>query len=322
MQMPAHMKRDALSTFLRTLVISALPIAAAACCSDRRELVFQRVDAFSISDGGVGDGGALPSSLCGEVCTSSDKTVYGCSIAEQTDAGITAVDCDEQVTKCTPIFAAGGRPPLGLRARRPIDAADPAGAFFAAMAHVEAAAVDGFDELAAALAAHGAPSVLVADARGAAADEARHARVAAAFARRFGAAAPPPVEIDAVAAPSLETLALANAREGCVLETWGAVVTAWQAHSAADRPVRRAFGNIARDELRHAELAFAVARWLQSRLSLPARRRVREARRAAAAELALQVERPAPPRLAATLGLPGRDAARGLVARMRPRLWA
>ena len=162
----------------------------------------------------------------------------------------------------------------------------------------------------------------MADARNAARDEERHARLAVAFARRYGARTLPPVEIDAVAAPSLETLAAANAREGCVLETYGAVVTQWQSRTAGDRAVRRAFFNVARDELRHAELAFAVARWLHPRLDLAARRRVRDAQRAAAAELVRDLERPTDARLVATLGLPDRDAARGLVADLRARLWA
>ena len=161
----------------------------------------------------------------------------------------------------------------------------------------------------------------VAAARVAAADETRHARVAAHFARRFGAATLAPVEIDAVAAPSLETLAEANAREGCVLETYGAVVTQWQSRTARDRAVRRAFVNIARDELRHAELAFAVARWLHPRLDDLGRRRVREARCAAADELARDIARPTPPRLVAAVGLPSSEAARGLVADLRARLW-
>ncbi|HEX6837041.1 MAG TPA: hypothetical protein VF334_10740 [Polyangia bacterium] len=320
------MKRSALSDFLRGLVIAALPAAATGCCSDHRQIVHHALT-FPIAVEGtppaVGDG--LPQSVCDTECNTTVphqfiKKIYSCSVGTIDATGITSVDCDEEYQTCTG-FLPGGRPPLGLRPRRAVDARDPVGAFFAAMAHVEAAAVDGFEELARALAAHGAPDVLVAAARDAAADEARHARVAAAFARRFGAAALPPVEIDAVAAPSLETLALANAREGCVLETYGAVVTEWQSRTARDRAVRRAFVNIAADELRHAELAFAVARWLHPRLDDLARRRVRDARRAAAAELARDLERPTPPRLVAAVGLPASDAARDLVADLRARLW-
>ena len=323
------MKRTALSDFLRGLVIAALPVTATACCSDHRSIVHHDLpDAFVLDDGGATPpiGAGLPQPACDDACGAgryphASVTVYGCVVAGATDGGITSVDCDEKTETCTTIFA-GGRPPLGLRPRRTVDARDPVGAFFASMAHVEAAAVDGFDELARSLAAHGAPAVLVAAAHEASADEARHARVAAAFARRFGAVTLPPVEIDAVDPPSLETLALANAREGCVLETYGAVVTEWQSRTARDRAIRRAFVNIARDELRHAELAFAVARWLHPRLDELARRRVRDVRRAAAAELARDVERATPPRLVAAIGLPSSDAARGLVADLRVRLWS
>lgn len=318
------MKRDALSAFLRGLVISALPLATAACCEDGASSMPVRVDGF-VDAGDVSDAGALAYPVCEQLCPKppGEKALYGCSVSDANDGGITEVRCDEKVTRCSAFpFGAGGRPPLGLKPRRRVEAHDPVGAFFAAMAHVEAAAVDGFVELATALAVHDAPAALVADARRAADDEARHARVAAAFARRYGADALPPVEIDAVAAPSLETLAQANAREGCVLETWGAVVAEWQSRTARDRAVRRAFVNIARDELRHAELAFAVGRCLHARLDELARRRVRDALRGAAAELARAIERPAPPRLVAAVGLPDRDAARGLLADLRVRLWS
>jgi hypothetical protein len=316
------MKRDALSAFLRGLVISSLPVAAAACCSDHDTEVIEQVDAFTAP---VADGGALPSSVCNAVCKPPPREsllqVQGCRVVLATDAGITEVSCDEKTEHCTS-FAPGGRPPLGLQPRAPVEASDHAGAFFAAMAHVEAAAVAGFVELAGALAAHGAPPSLIDAARDAAGDEARHARVAEALARRFGVVTLPPVEIDAVDAPSLETLALANAREGCVLETYGAVVTQWQAATARDRTIRRAFVNIARDELRHAELAFAVARWLGPRLDEHARRRVRDTLRTAAADLERALAEAPPPRLVAAIGLPDRDAARGLVADLRTRLWS
>ena len=270
----------------------------------------------------------LPESVCQALCKSpvlgrgSVKQVYGCHVGETNDAGaVTSVLCDEKLERCGVPFAAGGRPPLGLRPRGTIAARDPVGAFFAGMAHVEAAAVDGFVELATALAVHRAPTLLVENARRAADDERRHARVAAAFARRFGASAPPPVVIDAVAAPSLETLAVANAREGCVVETYGAVVTEWQSRTARDRALRRAFVNIARDEMRHAELAFAVARWLHAQLDDLARRRVYDAMRAAAADLARDLDAPPPPRLVAAVGLPDRDTARDLLADLRARLW-
>jgi hypothetical protein len=317
------MKRSALSDFLRSLVIAALPVAAAGCCSESDVEVQLQVDAFAAE---VADGGVLDPSLCSAMCRppfrETIQKIYGCHVVDATDAGITAIACDEHLERCSSGPLAGGRPPLGLKPRGAIDARDPAAAFFAAMAHVEAAAVDGFVELATALAVHGAPASLVDDARRAAGDETRHARVAAAFARRFGAGALPPVEIDPVAAPSLETLAIENAREGCVHETYGAVVTQWQSRTAGDRAVKRAFVNIARDELRHAELAFAVARWLHARLDDDARRRVRDARRAAAAELARAVDEPTHPRLVVVLGLPDRDAALGLVADLRARLWS
>jgi hypothetical protein len=318
------MKRSALSDFLRGVVVAALPLATAACCSERRQMVYEQVDAFVVDDMGIYVGEPLPTSVCADVCKTAYRgTVtqnHGCTVADATDGGITAVSCDDDVKSCAPIFGAGGRPPLGLKPRSESVARDVAGAFFASMAHVEAAAVAGFEELATALEAHGAPATLVDDARRAAADERRHARVAADFAERRGAT-PPPVEIAPVPPPSLETLALANAREGCVLETWGAVVTQWQGRMAADRVVRRAFINIARDELRHAELALAVAKWLAERLDDAALARVRAARDAAIAELEREIARPLPRAAVVELGLPDGEAACAMFAAMRSSIW-
>ena len=62
-------------------------------------------------------------------------------------------------------------------------------------------------------------------------------------------------------------------------ETFGALVTGWQARTANDAEVRRALGPISRDELRHAELAWAVDAWAAGRLTAPAREHLRQLRR-------------------------------------------
>src|SRR5262245_48453299 len=161
------MNRNTLAAFLRQLVLAALPAAAAGCCSDHRGTVRTEVDAFTVADGAVGDGGELPADVCTQHCQatrrSTLKAVYGCRIGETTDGGIVALECDEGYTQCAS-FVAGGRPPAGLRRRDDVVAADVVGAYFSAMAHVEGAAVAGFVELADELARWGAPAQLVAEA--------------------------------------------------------------------------------------------------------------------------------------------------------------
>jgi hypothetical protein len=88
-----------------------------------------------------------------------------------------------------------------------------------------------------------------------------------------------------------------------------------RAHGAPRRLLRAA-SRSKRDEVRHAELAWAIDRWLRPRLSPEQRRRVREARIFALAELAgeVRVELPAAER--ERLGLPGSEEAAQLVAEL------
>jgi hypothetical protein len=84
---------------------------------------------------------------------------------------------------------------------------------------------------------------------------------------------------------SFEAFVTENAVEGCVRETFGALLAMHQRARAKDPGVRRAMATIALDETHHAELAWAIHRWALPRLSAAARRRVRWAQDAAMSEL-------------------------------------
>jgi hypothetical protein len=212
--------------------------------------------------------------------------------------------------------------------RRPAGLVEPSearlrdlGSFFAELALLEAASVDAFHVLGDELRHHGAPPSLVRATEQAARDEVRHARVAGALARRHGAEPRLP-RVEKRAIRPLEDIALENAVEGCVRETYGALVAAHQARAATSPQVRAAFSRIARDETRHAALAWRVAAWLDDKLSAEARSRVRAARDAAALALALEV-RVSPPRdWVEVAGLPTAPVASSMVEQMRSRLWS
>jgi hypothetical protein len=169
--------------------------------------------------------------------------------------------------------ANGSRAPVGARR----------GAWFAAAAHDEAASVKAFVAIARELARHGAPRELVVRAADAALDEVRHARAMAALAREHNASPLAPRFLD-VPARDLLAIALENAVEGCVRETFGVFVAHHQARSASAR-LRPVFARIAEDETRHAQWSWDLDAWLATRLSSAERRRVAAARRAALAEL-------------------------------------
>ena len=177
------------------------------------------------------------------------------------------------------------------------------------------------ERLAEELAAFGAPPVLIAEARRAAADEVRHARVMATLAQRRGAIVPA-VEVVPVGARALVHLAVENAVEGCVGETWGAVVAMWQGEMAGDRDVRAAMGRIAEDEAGHAELAWQVASWARPRLDDGTWATVIALQRAAARQMAAQVEAHVSDAEVTILGLPRPEQARRLMSGVAPSLWA
>ena len=206
-----------------------------------------------------------------------------------------------------------GRRPEGLQAAPPPEAGCLLGAFTAQVAWLEAASVPAFLRLADELTAHGAPELLVKAARRSAGDEVRHTRVMKEFAGRHGARMPE-VELPPFEPRSLEALLTENAIEGCVRETYGALVAGWQARHAGNAELRRVMRPIARDELRHAELAWAVDAWGAGRLTPEERARLRQARGETLLALEREVDRQPPPEpLIREAGLPSREQALSLL---------
>jgi hypothetical protein len=189
------------------------------------------------------------------------------------------------------------------------------GAYFEGMARLEAASVDAFRILRRELSGHRLPRRLDRAMRRAARDEVRHARAARALGRRFGGSYAPPV-IEPQRARSLEAIAIDNAVEGCVRETYGALVASHQARTAKDPTVRAAMARIARDETRHAALSWQLDAWLRGRLDAGARERVAQAKRAARAELDATVTRGQTRELSEVAGLPAPELAREMLGHL------
>lgn len=110
----------------------------------------------------------------------------------------------------------------------------------------------------------GAPPAFVRDSQRASLDEIRHAMLSFSMAKRYGAGDVGPAELDlegAVAPRSLPEIARLTAEEGCVGETLGASLAAEQERICLDPVVRRVLRTIARDEERHAKLAWGFVSW-------------------------------------------------------------
>jgi hypothetical protein len=270
------------------------------------------------------DGGQLAQSpnhdqckgLCVGIGFGGCATINGCSRIGPTADGRVAIDCDEAPRDpgaglCT------GRRPAGLArasARGP-----ELGRYLAASAHLEAASVVAFKRLTLELRAHGAPPALVTRARQSAREEVRHARTMGRLARRAGGRVPR-VEVDESPSRGLEALAAENATEGCVRETYGAALAAYQAAHAADHQLREALATIAVDESGHAQLAWDIALWAEAGLDGGGRERVHQDQRAAIN--ALKVELASDPAVGAGLGLPDARQAHLILQTFERELWA
>ncbi len=195
------------------------------------------------------------------------------------------------------------------------------GTWFAEMAHLEACAVFAFMRLADELEALGAPVELIARARVAAEDETRHAREVAGLAVAFGGVVMEVSSTPPFTRRSAFEVALENASEGCVRETYGALVATHQAQTAKDVRVRDVLGRIAIDETNHAAFSWDLAAWLDGVLDANERTRVAEAR-ASAVGCFRDAQPSALPFVAReAIGLPDTTTSRALFASLEASVW-
>jgi hypothetical protein len=183
------------------------------------------------------------------------------------------------------------------------------------MAVEEAASVHAFEQLRVDLTWLGAPPELVSAADRAARDEEKHACTVGGFARRRNAE--PAFRLTGRRrSRGIEAMARHNAVEGCIRETYAALLAHWQAARAEHPGLRVAFRRIARDETRHAGLAWAIARWADTKLSTSGRKRVARARMRAVRALEHQLGREPHHDLVRQAGLPRANEARALLGAM------
>lgn len=254
------------------------------------------------------------------------QTGYDCGPGTGIDEHVVQVSSNGsfQVTKTVRVrqgndMCAIGRRPEGLERSRA--SGEGVGAFFARAAHLEAASVVAFERLAEELRAHGAPEDLVRAAIDAAQDEVRHARATKKIAEKWGARMPE-VCVEDRDVRDLFSIALENAIEGCVRETFGALVATYQAERAGDRTIARAMKQIAKDETRHATLAWRVAEWADARITEEQRAEIARARTDAALELRRALEIAEDEDVVRHAGMPTVKAALALFDAASAELWS
>ncbi|MEM6292163.1 MAG: hypothetical protein AAGA54_12885 [Myxococcota bacterium] len=214
----------------------------------------------------------------------------------------------------------GGRSHEAVLPAPAVETEDAVGCWLADAAHAEAASVVAFKAVARELESHEAPESLPAQARAAAQDEVRHAALMESMAMRWGVQPKRP-KLASIAVRSLEAMAIENAAEGCVRETWAALEACHQARWAKDPVIRRAMSEISADELRYAEFSWAVDAWARRRLCADARARVEVSKRKAVSALfdALAVERDR--NLCVEAGMPSPAVAAELARGLSDALW-
>jgi rubrerythrin len=250
---------------------------------------------------------------CQVVCISGTSSITaGLPWTDTTDGN------NPVVVQCNYVYGTGRRPAGLAQEARP---ARFVAELLASQAYLERASVDAFLELAEQVTAHGAPAKLVERLRRAACEEVEHARVVGELARARGCE-PVPVDVTPAGPRSLLAIALENAREGCVRETWGAAVAVAQGERAGDGEVRKAMEQIALDELGHAALSWDLAAWLETRLSGEERAAVAEERARAVAELEGEIAQEVPSAWRAALGVPSQAESVAIFAGMRETVWA
>ncbi len=185
--------------------------------------------------------------------------------------------------------AVAGRRPEGLSMPRAPAAGGTIGQYFAQMAILEGAAVVAFRRLYRELTIAKAPAELLARVRTAIKDEIRHTRKTTSLARKYGVTPQAPRITPCVETRSLFDMAVENVREGCVRETYSALVAHHQATHAEDREVRACMAEIAFEETEHAAISWDVADFLETRLTSDERARLAHVRRAAFEELSREL---------------------------------
>lgn len=226
---------------------------------------------------------------CGSACTALyrrdndsgwDVEILECklSIDEELtgDAAniIGSILCDGRAVE----YYCAGRRPLG-HIEHPL--ANPGlPAYLAHCAHLEAASVLAFTELADRLTHWHAPAELILRCRQAAREETTHAELLATL---TGLPITPPtrhtIPVDLAAA------ALDNAIEGCVHEAWAALTCAATAQGATSPELRAIYTRIAADEANHAQLAWDLHTWFMGQVTTFQRTSILAAQQAALAAL-------------------------------------
>jgi hypothetical protein len=238
------------------------------------------------------------------------------------------LSCNYDVQK---VCAAVGRRPAGLQEDTPTplaaqhtDTIDPlreVGEFFAHLAYLEEAAVTAFEYLVKELEAYNAPTELVQIAKDGITEEIEHAKLMQQLALRYGGTLKP-VEVEPFALRSLADIAIDNAKEGCIRETFGSLFAMWQSMTSEDEAVKVTMERIAHEESRHGALSWGIDSWIQPLLTEEQRTQCTQARQEAVAQLQSEILQEPSESMQRFAGVPTAAQAQQLYDLLQRETWA
>lgn len=239
------------------------------------------------------------------------------------------LDCDVTFTRISVSFppAPPGCPPRPVVGRMPAGAhfetqevTSELGDYFSSMAAMETAAVTAFRYLARELEAYQAPESLIAKARLAVSEEIDHAEMAGLLSQAYEAAVPH-VEVDDFQLRSLFEVALENAVEGCVNETFAAACGLWQHQHAELAAFKAVMARVAEEESGHAELSWEIHSWIMPQLTEAQQQHINAAQAEAIESLYATFRAEESPHVRRAVGLPESADAMRLLGELRGNLW-
>ena len=231
--------------------------------------------------------GQLTEQTCNTLCQTESEEYYdylcSCDYDGINTEGLHPITCEYT------ICAVEGRG-HGNILKSPRPKKDGTSHFFARAYHAEASSVAAFLQLRRELALHNAPSELLDRCIKAAKEEIIHARFMAGLAKKTNPILPC-LDFGSVLNRSLFELALDNATEGCIFESYAALKAHYQANNATNSKIKRLMQRIAKDETNHAQLAWDIHHYLMKRLSAEEQKYIIQAQQEALVQLQEQVLR-------------------------------
>ena len=226
--------------------------------------------------------GELTEESCSNLCATELDTYYdylcACDYQGVDSDGMHPVTCE--FTQC----AVEGRVHGGIQKLTQSTGCSGLGRYFARAYHAEASAVEAFLELRKELSFHNAPTELIDRCFLAAKEEIVHAQMMAKLAEIHQGELPE-LSFGTFEPRALLDLALDNAVEGCIFETFSALKMLQQAQRATDPVIAQTLKSIARDEVNHAELSWAIHRHLMTELSTEEQTLVQKAQKEAITQI-------------------------------------